>query len=237
MSNITEKRLYSVPPTPLTSDGSISGALTVADNCILRVGQVIILKSSTQDNLSLKVKKVLPDRVTLLVGPISKGVSHKTDISAFLAGDNATIEAIEQNRPNVPEQEVERITYEEEPVVARRTILVDKYGTKIGDNNPLPVEATINVSNAGTPSIFNIQALSSSTEYSQLLPTGTVQFLLRARNKAKIAISYIANTTTVNFITVMPGNIYLVEGVKLTNSTIYMKANKDNTVIEILTWS
>ena len=36
--------------------------------------------------------------------------------------------------------------YEEEPTVAQRTILVDKYGNKYDENNPLPVNAIVEVS-------------------------------------------------------------------------------------------
>jgi len=236
MAKITEKRLYKVNPQAFTSDGTFFGALTIADSSTFVVGHVIILKSSTQPNLILKIKRI-PNASTILVGEDKTPIYKYSDISAYLAADGATIEAAEQNRPSVPEQEIERLTYDEEPVIARRVSLVDKHGDKISDANPLPVAATIVPTIVGTPSMFNIICLTSGTEYSQLLPNNTTQLQLRARNSAKLQLAWIPGTTATNFLTLIPGNIYTLENVKLTSKTVYFTSTKDDTIVEILSWA
>jgi len=180
--------------------------------------------------------KCILDSTTIVLGPRGGSIKAVTDITAYLTADNATIEALEQKHPAVPVQEIERFVYEEEPTVAYRTTIVDKQGELISDSNPLPVEATINVSNVGTPTIFNVTATDKDTEYSQLLPDNTAQFIVRARNRSRLQISYTTGQTSTNYLTIMPGNIYSVESIKLTGKTIYFESSKDNTVVEIVTW-
>jgi hypothetical protein len=236
---ITEKRIYRVEPIALTSDGTVQGQFTIPDSSIFRVGQIIRLKSNTQDYLEVKVKRIHPtDGVTVFVGPVGKHISKRTDISAYTTADAATVEANEQERPSVGQQEIERFTYEEEPVVARRTILVDKYGCRIDDSNPLPITGSITVGDpAGTPTIFNVDALVNGTEYSQLLPDGTTRFTIKARNNAKLQMSFVSGQSGTTFLTVLPGTIYPVDLVLLNGKSIYFQATKDNTVVEIVTWN
>lgn len=127
MARLTEKRLYAVLPIAVTSNGSILGKLTIPDTRVFVVDHTIIIKSTTQAPLQLKVKRIT-DKFTLFVGSESKRIEDRTDISAFLIADGTTIEANEQQRPSVPEQEIERNTYDEEPLVARRVHLIDAYG-------------------------------------------------------------------------------------------------------------
>lgn len=140
-AQITEKRLLAVPPQSLTADGTANGIVVIAESAFFRVGQDVILKSTNPgvDDLYLRIKRVV-NNSAIYLGDKDKGIGHRVDVSAFTIADGATIEAIEQKRPPVPEQEVERLTYEEEPVIARRVILVDKYGQKYEMDNPLPVQ-------------------------------------------------------------------------------------------------
>jgi hypothetical protein len=145
MAHITEKRLYAVSPQPLIANGTTNGRIEVTNACnLFVVGQIVILKSSTQQPARYKIKRI-PDDVTVVLGPEDKPIQNTSDVSAYLVVDSATIESDEQNRPSVPEQEIERITYAEEPTVARRVILVDSCGTMIGPDNPLPVDAVLNI--------------------------------------------------------------------------------------------
>lgn len=236
MSRITERRIYAVPSTLFISDGTDKGQLQVTDNSSWMVGQLVTLTSNGTGNLSLKIKRILPDKNTIFVGPRDKPIHVRTDISEFLLADNAALQANEQERPSVPEQEIERSTFEEEPTVARRVVIVDKWGSRIDEANPLPVNATITTSSVGTPQIFNVSATDKNIEYSQILPNNTAQFHLRARNKAKLHMSYVLNATSTNYFTVMPGSIFTIEAVKLIGKTIYIKSSLDNTTVEIMTW-
>lgn len=137
MAKITEKRLYAVQSQLLTSNGNNVGEFEIADSSILTVGQIIKLASNTQETLTLKVKRI-PNRTMVVVGPADKPVGAYSNISAYLVADGAYVFAEEQLRPVVPQQEIERLTYEEEPVIARRSVLVDRYGDKYTQENPIP---------------------------------------------------------------------------------------------------
>lgn len=237
MAKITEKRLYRVSPQAFTSNGTSLGALTITDSSVFVVGHIVVLKSNTQPSITLKVKRI-PNSTTILVGEEKTPIYRFVDISAYLVADAAVVEAAEQNRPSVPEQEIERHTYDEEPVVARRVSIVDKHGDKIDSSNPLPVAATVVVSSVGTPYLFNAVCPVAGTEYSQLLPNNTAQLQLKARNsQAKLQLAWISGATSTTFLTLTPGTIYTLENVKLTNKTVYFNSNKDNTIVEILVWA
>lgn len=237
-----EKRLKAVPPQLFTADGTNLGKVTIPDACAFKVKTQVILNSSTQGTLRLEVKRVESDTV-LFVGPIkdhqhNASILDRTDILAFLVADGAFIFAEEQKRPNIPEQEIERLTYEEEPTIARRTILVDSCGDKISTINPLPVSATVTPTIVGTPSLFNVTCPTAGVEYSQLMPNGTTQLQLRARNStAKLQLAWVPGTTGTNYLTLTPGNIYILENVKLTTKTVYFRSTKDDTIVEILSWA
>ncbi len=126
-----EKRLKAVPPQLFTSNGTSAGQLTVSDASLFKVKQKVIITGSALPILELEVKRVLEDGFTVLVGPEKQNIDARIDLSLYTTAATSSIHANEQLRPSVPEQEIERLTYEEEPVVARRSILVDKLGKKI----------------------------------------------------------------------------------------------------------
>jgi hypothetical protein len=146
MAKITEKRLYAVPPQAFTADGDASGKVTVADTRKFVVGHIVLVKSNTQPVLTVKIKRII-SATEMYVGPEKEPIQARIDLSAYLVADTATVAANEQNRPSIPEQDIERNTYAEEPAVARRTLLVDELGEPIGDGNPLPVQVdtTVNI--------------------------------------------------------------------------------------------
>jgi hypothetical protein len=144
VAKITEKKLYAVAPQAFTSNGTILGLVSIADTSLFVVGHIVIIGSSTQETLTLKIKRI-SSPTEMYVGTENTPVHSRTNISGYLVGDGAYIYANEQNRPNIPEQEIERNTYDEEPVIARRVVLVDKFGNKFGDDNPLPVNANVSI--------------------------------------------------------------------------------------------
>lgn len=126
----TEKRLPAVYPQSFLSDGTIDGKLTVANAYLFKVKQEIVITANSLPSLELQVKRVLSPNI-IYVGPRSGNIDARTDISNYTTVLAAAIYAIEQKRPTIPEQEIERLTYEEEPVVARRIIQVDNFGDPI----------------------------------------------------------------------------------------------------------
>ena len=126
-----EKRWKAIPPQTFVSSGSATGQITVVDATLFRVKQTIVISADTIPSRDdLEVKRVL-DETTLLIGPKSGNIDSREDLSAYVAGANPIIYTNEQLRSKIPEQEVERLTYEEEPYVARRVIVVDKLGRPV----------------------------------------------------------------------------------------------------------
>jgi hypothetical protein len=122
-----EKRFKAVPPQSLTLDGNIYGLISVANTRLFKVKQVVHIQNPGQPIVKAEVKRI-ESKTKMFVGPITGSIDNRIDTSAFTVALGAFIFAEEQQRPKIAEQEVERNTYEEEPVVARRVILVDTYG-------------------------------------------------------------------------------------------------------------
>lgn len=143
-----EKRLAAVPPQLFTSNGTADGRITVADASLFKVKQAVNLSGTALPNLNLEIKSI-PNGTTIFVGPIGPGIVDRTDISLYTTAATSFIFANEQLRPKIPEQEIERHTYEEEPTVARRVVMVDPMGNKYGEGNPLPIafDGTVSVGN------------------------------------------------------------------------------------------
>lgn len=127
MAKLTEKRLLKVEKQPFQEDGTNVGVVKVTDAGKFVVGHIVTLSSDTQSNIDLKIKEII-DIFTIVVGPIGKRIDCTSDISTYLVADNAAISAREQARTSVPEEQIERLTYDEEPIIARRVRIVDRFG-------------------------------------------------------------------------------------------------------------
>lgn len=139
-----EKRWALHPPEAFTANGGSDGLITVASTKDFRVKQRVILRATGLDPKELEIKQI-DSATNMYVGPIGGSIKKREDISDFTVALSASIEAQEQERSSVPEQEVERITYEEEPIVARRVIMVDELGNVYDDDNPFPTETTVTI--------------------------------------------------------------------------------------------
>lgn len=138
-----EKRLKIVPLQNFATNGTLDGKFTLSDASLFKVKQKVVIIATSLPNLELEVKKIEEDGVTIYVGPIKGSIDSRSDLSLYTTAAAAAIFANEQPRPSIPEQEIERLTYEEEPVVARRIVIVDELGRKINQDNPLPTTATL----------------------------------------------------------------------------------------------
>ena len=156
-----EKRWAAVPPQLFTSNGTSSGVITVMDSSLFKVKQLINITANTLTNLNLEIKSI-PNDITIIVGPVGANIFTYSDVSAYTTALSSSIGANEQKRSSVPVEEINRAVYEEEPVVATRTVLVDKYGDKYDSNNPLPVDATVSV--VVPPVTVELDALTPPTQ-------------------------------------------------------------------------
>lgn len=137
-----EKRFAAVPAQVFTADGGANGSVSVADTSLFKVKQQVIVTATGQPNLdALEVKKVLSP-TSMIVGPSTGSINTFTNLSAYTVLAGASIQANEQKRPTIGADDFERAVYEEEPTVAKRVILVDEFGNKYSEANPLPTSAT-----------------------------------------------------------------------------------------------
>lgn len=131
-----EKRFKAVKPQLLISDGNAQGLISVANTRLFKVKQVVHIQNPGQPITKVEIKRI-ESKTKMFVGPIKGSIDLRIDTSAFTVALGAFIFAEEQQRPQIAEQEVERNTYEEEPVVARRVILVDTYGDDIASSGSI----------------------------------------------------------------------------------------------------
>lgn len=136
-----QERSWTEVVQQFTANGSTNGIVSVASTKGFYSKQIVSINSLTKQPISLQVKRVL-SKTTLIVGPKSSSMNDRADISEYLLNDNAWILSQEQTRPNIPQIDYERACYQEEPVVAKRSILVDDLGNTYNDSNPMPVNLT-----------------------------------------------------------------------------------------------
>lgn len=248
-----EKRLKAVAPQLFTLDGTVNGIVTITDTRLFKVKQKIIIKATALPDLNLEIKRVYSS-TQLAVGEIKhqQGIDHRSDISAYILANAPFIFANEQPRSSVPEQEVERSTYEEEPTVARRVMLVDILGDRadfIRDNvgvNRLAVDANITLSNAEINldfpkniKVFNIPVLNANTEIPILLQSKTQRVLIKVRDgEASLKLGFIPGSTLIGpFLKINRGALFDSEDVDFfTPTTIYINSEKAGVTVEILDW-
>lgn len=128
--NMFEKRLAAVPPQLFTTDGTANGKLTLVNTGLFKVKQQVILFRTAAQPEVLEVKAII-DITTMYLGPLAQTIDKRSDLSAYTVANGSGIMANEQKRPTVPQEEVQRAVYEEEPVVAYRVIGVDQFGNTV----------------------------------------------------------------------------------------------------------
>jgi hypothetical protein len=140
-----EKRWEAIPSRAFVADGGINpanpGQITLATTIDFRVKQQVILTANSELSLELEVKEITSDTVMYVGAPGS--IANRTDLTGFTVAASAQIFALEQVRPQIPEKEYNRAMFEEEPINAQRSILVDDFGNKYNSENPLPVDAQV----------------------------------------------------------------------------------------------
>lgn len=131
-----EKRWEAVAPKTFLSDGDSEGRVEVANALDFHVKQEVLIKATGQNSTRLEVKEI-SSQTELYLGPKGK-IELRSDLSSYTVAASATIEADIQDRPAIPDKEYERACFEEEPVVAKRVIQVDRLGQKYDSANPAP---------------------------------------------------------------------------------------------------
>jgi hypothetical protein len=178
-----EKKRKGVSPRPLTSDGTTNGVITLADTSDLFVKQIIFLVSNTQQPRELEIKRFI-NRTTFKVGPKGSNIQSYSDVSDFLVSDGAILSAPEQDRPAITEKEHERAVYAEEPIVAKRSVLVDDFGDYYNTDNRLPVDIGTNISLEGDLAV-NLDAVENTVNPDNV-------FMVGSENGTKNGVRHVA---------------------------------------------
>lgn len=87
-----------------------------------------------------------------------------------------------------------------------------------------------------SPTIQNITAADKNTQYSVVIPANTSRFTLQTREAAVLQVAYISGETDINFFTIGYGVCYTEDNLDGSGITLYFQANKDGTVVEVLSW-
>ena len=143
-----ERKLKVIGPVAFSVDGGSNGLVTVAEACRFKVKASIVITANSLPTLTLEVKRVLSE-TTVLVGPAGN-ILARSDISAYTVALGSTIFQPEQDRPGIPFEQHQRATYEEEPTLANRSILVDECGEFYTKENPFQVQLSDGSINIGT---------------------------------------------------------------------------------------
>jgi hypothetical protein len=136
-----EKSWEAIPSRVFTSDGGTApanaGLVTLATTIDFRVKQQVVVTANALLSLELEVKQVISDTQMYVGSP--GNIANRQDLTGYTVAANAAIFAVQQPRPSIPEKEYSRAEFEEEPVVAKRSFLVDDYGNPYNSENPFPV--------------------------------------------------------------------------------------------------
>jgi hypothetical protein len=135
-----ERQWPSVAPQLLTADGGTLGQVQIADTRGFKVGMKAVIAAVGSPNLTVQIKRVLSETL-ILVGPVGSPYSRAewTNISAYTIAASAYIFAESQEKTKVPANDREEATYDQEPTVAWRSVLVDQLGRYYESANPMPV--------------------------------------------------------------------------------------------------
>lgn len=140
-----ERYWEEVSPRLLSTNGTSDGSVGIADLNGFYVKQDVVLQSNTLPATTFQIKRIDVVNSQVWLGSKSEPINKYSNLSAFLVSESATIQAARQPKNSVPKDDQAQGTYETEPVVARRVVLVDGTGQKYTQENPLPVDATVSV--------------------------------------------------------------------------------------------
>jgi hypothetical protein len=122
-----EKHFIAISARSFTSNGTSGGLVTLASTAGFKVKQLVLIKGTALTTLELQVKRVISS-TQLLVGPKNSDLTTYSDISSYTTAASSTIESLEQPKPAIPLDSMDRAVYETEPTLALRIIPVDQYG-------------------------------------------------------------------------------------------------------------
>jgi len=127
-----------------TADGTATGKITIASTFGFYVSQHVVVKATSLPDKFLEIKQIL-SVTEMIVGP-RDGTARYSAVDFYTVALNATVEAPEQSYGVDAENgDVLAAVYENHPIAAIRSILVDGLGQFYTEENPLPVNAAVSI--------------------------------------------------------------------------------------------
>jgi len=168
------------------SDGTTGGDIQIDDLCKFKVKQRVVISAIGEPEKVLEIKRICSPTL-IKVGPVGGNIKAVTDITAYTVAKLASIRAEEQGRPPIDSKDTMRATYEEEPTVAWRNILVDCLGDFYDKDNRFPVDAEVSVGeiNIDLPNAEGftvLDVLTKDTEESFTFPDKLQYYRVKVRN-------------------------------------------------------
>lgn len=232
-----ERKFDQVGPVLFSTDGLANGTIFLPTTKGFKVNLSVTVSADSLPDLDLKVKRVTKNYI--VVGK-NGNIDFKEDVSAYTVALNAKVVQHEQVRTSIPLDDQNSSSYEREPTLARRVVLVDEYGNLFGTENPVPVIGDSSGSEQSTiknPIISNVSAINANQEYSFSIPSATKKFYFKARGMSKIQFSFLSGNSNTVFCSLSPGETYSEDTLKLDDSlNVYFRTSKPNEIIEIVRW-
>jgi hypothetical protein len=130
----TERTWVAIGPTSVTADGQENGILTVEDTGGYKVKMKVTLQSDSFQQRRYEIKQIL-SRTEMRLGEVGTNHNSRADLTDWVLVDNPILKSPEQDRPNIPPADYERAVYEEEPIMAKRVVPVDRFGNTYGKSH------------------------------------------------------------------------------------------------------
>ena len=149
---LTEKRILAVDPQIIIKNGNAKGRIVVPTSYLFLVGQLVTLTDDLGQNKEYQIKRIIDQFIFL--GNKGKGINDRCSLVEWQIVNNPKIAAIEQERPNIPSDQIQNFQYAEEPIMAQRMIGVDNLGRynslrEYESESQPSEEKTLNVSQRG----------------------------------------------------------------------------------------
>jgi hypothetical protein len=102
-----------------------------------------------------------------------------------------------------------------------------------------PTGALSTVVEAATvPTLANVAMASAATEYSYILPIGTLKYFIKLRGSARLQLAFTLGGSSTTYLTISPGCFYSDSGLNLTSTvTIFFQSPSAGQLAEIVTWA
>lgn len=167
-----EQKLAAVAPQLFTSDGGQYGVIKVGNATGFKVKQKVVIVAVGQETLQLQIKRIIgPDTITLGPFPTTQNtntLTARTDLRQYTIAASAYIYAEEQDKPKLKPDDILQAVYDQEPTVAFRNVLVDRFGDYYGEGNPLPIAFD------GTISVGNVTIQDDDGDELEINPDGSI---------------------------------------------------------------